>query len=277
MEVGFGFTGAVFLEQYSRREPLADEFLKDGIPHCKACKTPRGCVVELSGNKYLMPTKCECQMAVINQKQRLLDIEKHNSTVRRLRSGITEKRYREMTLASSKYPLPRAITQYIDGFENYKKKNFGLMLSGNSGSGKTYAAACIANALVEKEVSVFMVNVLFAINKMSLTFSDERARFIDSLERSSLVILDDFGVQRTNEYVNEQIYNVIETRCCTCKPLIITTNLEQADFESENINLIRTYDRIIECCHPVKMTRSSIRKEIANSRILGVEEGVFGD
>ena len=40
-----------------------------------------------------------------------------------------------------------------------------------------------------------------------------------------LLILDDFGMERGTEYGLEQVYNVIDSRYRSNKPLIVTTNL----------------------------------------------------
>ena len=40
-----------------------------------------------------------------------------------------------------------------------------------------------------------------------------------------LIIIDDFGTERGTEYGLEQVYNVIDSRYRSRKPLIVTTNL----------------------------------------------------
>ena len=43
--------------------------------------------------------------------------------------------------------------------------------------------------------------------------------------RYPLLILDDFGMERGTEYGLEQVFNVIDSRYRSGKPLIVTTNL----------------------------------------------------
>jgi DNA replication protein DnaC len=55
--------------------------------------------------------------------------------------------------------------------------------------------------------------------------SEEKNAYISDLMRYPLLILDDFGMERQTEYALEQIFNVIDARYRSGKPLIITTNL----------------------------------------------------
>jgi len=47
---------------------------------------------------------------------------------------------------------------YVEKFDEIYENNIGLILTGNVGCGKTYLASAIANALLEKEISVKMTN-----------------------------------------------------------------------------------------------------------------------
>lgn len=61
---------------------------------------------------------------------------------------------------------------------------------GNSGNGKTHTAACIANALMEKEVSVLMRNMSYYLN----AGFEDREEFIRDVQRYGLLIIDDLGM-----------------------------------------------------------------------------------
>ena len=52
--------------------------------------------------------------------------------------------------------------------------------------------------------------------------------YISRLCRYPLLILDDFGMERGTEYGLEQVFNVIDSRYRSRKPLIVTTNLTLA-------------------------------------------------
>ena len=78
-------------------------------------------------------------------------------------------------------------------------------------------------------------------------------------------MIDDFAVERNTEYVNEIVYNVIDSRYRSGKPLIITTNLSADDFKHpDNINKQRIYSRINEMCVPIPVTGKDRRSEPDN-------------
>ncbi len=63
-----------------------------------------------------------------------------------------------------------------------------------------------------------------------LTASFEgRNEYIARLCRAPLLILDDFGMERGTEYGLEQVYNVIDSRYRSRKPLIVTSDLSLQD------------------------------------------------
>lgn len=53
--------------------------------------------------------------------------------------------------------------RYVQNWEKVRKENIGLLFWGDVGTGKTYLASCIANALMEQEVSVKMVSFSYII------------------------------------------------------------------------------------------------------------------
>ncbi len=54
--------------------------------------------------------------------------------------------------------------------------------------------------------------------------SENRNEYIVRLCSYPLLILDDFGMERGTEYGLEQVYNVIDSRYISKRPLIATTN-----------------------------------------------------
>ena len=106
-----------------------------------------------------------------------------------------------------------------------KKSCIGLLLWGDVGTGKTFIAACIANALIEQGVAVLMTNFSKILNQLSATFNEDRNKYIENMNGYSLLIIDDLGIERNSEFALEQVFNVIDSRYRSKKPLIVTTNL----------------------------------------------------
>ena len=78
--------------------------------------------------------------------------------------------------------------------ENWKeayKNNTGLLLFGDVGTGKSFFAGCIANALLDQDVPVLMTNFPTILNRLTGMFSEDRSEFIASFDEYDLLIIDD--------------------------------------------------------------------------------------
>ena len=122
---------------------------------------------------------------------------------------------------------------------------------------KTFYAACIANALIDHGRSAKMTNFSAIINKLQESF-DGRQRFLDKLNRFDLLIIDDLGIERESEYMQEQVYNIIDARYKARRPLIVTTNISLDEIKNpKSVQRQRIYDRILHFCHPVKIDQQA--------------------
>ena len=89
------------------------------------------------------------------------------------------------------------------------------------------------------------------------------------------------GVERDTSYSVEQVYNVVDTRARSGKPVIITTNLSLKDLENPpSLAYKRIYDRVLEMC-PIRLKMVGASRRTANAtdrrdaarRILGLTKG----
>ena len=148
-----------------------------------------------------------------------------------------------------------------------KEKNMGLLFWGGVGTGKSYLAACIANALMEQEIPVRMTNFAAILNDLAASF-EGRNEYISRLCRYPLLVLDDFGMERDTAYGLEQVYSVIDSRYRSRRPLIVTTNLTLQEIQNPTDTAhARIYDRLLEMCAPVRFTGGNFRKGMAQSKL----------
>ena len=152
-------------------------------------------------------------------------------------------------------------------WEDMRTDNIGCLFWGGVGTGKSYLAGCIANALMEKEIPVRMTNFALILNDLAASF-EGRNEYISRLCRYPLLILDDFGMERGTEYGLEQVFNVIDSRYRSGKPLIVTTNLTLDDLHNpEDTAHSRIYDRLLSMCVPVRFTGDNFRQETAKRKM----------
>lgn len=164
--------------------------------------------------------------------------------------------------------------EYVDKWSEFLSKNVGLVLWGDVGTGKTFFAACIANALVEQNVSVKMTNFSTILN--DLFAESDKNKYLDRLNDHSLLIIDDLGIERGTEYALEQVYNVIDTRYKSGRPLIITTNLTLDELKNPtDVPHKRIYDRVLGMCVPVMFNGVNFRNQEAADK-MEVAKKLFG-
>ena len=182
------------------------------------------------------------------------------------RRGIPGTLYHQYTFAKDQGLVPEIqyAKAYVDHFREMEKSATGLLFWGGVGTGKTYLAACIANALIDQEIPVKMTSIPQIMNHLGGLFSEDRTCFLEDLTRPSLLIIDDLGAERNTEYSLEQIYAVIDSRYSSGKPMILTTNLTLEEMENPgDRSHARIYSRILERCVPVLIHGPDLRKRNA--------------
>lgn len=234
---------------------------EDGLLHCSECHDPVQKEIEILGVKKMVRCVCEC-----HKKTRALEEENDRKAEQfRMRMRcFEESNMHTWTFENDDNQNPKlssAMKNYVNNFAEFKKTGKGLLLYGPVGTGKSFVAACIANALIDRDISVFMTNFARLTNKLQGMFEGKQ-EYIDSLNKYSLLILDDLGAERKSEYMQEMVFNIIDNRYRAGLPMIITTNLTAEELKKpQDVSNSRIYDRVLERCHPIKMDGNSKRRD----------------
>ncbi|MBE6018258.1 MAG: AAA family ATPase, partial [Lachnospiraceae bacterium] len=167
---------------------------------------------------------------------------------------------------------------YVENWRKVRAENLGLLLWGDVGTGKSFAAACIANALLEQATPVLMTNFSKILNQMGTMYTEERYQYIASFNHYPLLIIDDLGIERSTEYAKEQVYAVIDERYKANLPLIITTNLTINQIRNpENVADARIYSRVLEMCTPIQVKGNDRRQTTSREKQERVKTVLFQD
>lgn len=248
------------------------DYVQDDLLHCGSCRTPKQCRINLLGNERIVPCICQCakEQAAAEEADRRRQ-EEADRIMRLRNSGIVSQAHRNAFFDKDdgKNPTPmRTLRRYAERWDAMRRENIGLLLYGGVGTGKSYGAACIANYLIERKTPVCMINLSSVLNSMGGYLSEDKNSFISDLMCYPLLILDDVGMERQTEYALEQVFNVIDARYRSGKPLIITTNLSLAELKDPSSrDYARIYDRILEMCQPLNFGSQGRRSDLAQDKM----------
>ncbi len=243
----------------------------DGLLYCGKCRTPKQFRMDkppLEGR--LLPYPCQCEQERIDRETAEQEARRHLQTVRDLKQrGFTDPAMHDWTFANDngKCPQMKHAHFYVEHWDTMLAENIGYLIWGGVGTGKSYFAGCIANALMEREITVRMTNFALILNDLTASF-EGRNEYISRLGRALLLIIDDFGMERGTEYGLEQVYNVIDSRYRSRRPLIVTTNIPLQDLQHpQDTAHARIYDRLLEMCAPIRFSGENFRKATAQDKL----------
>ena len=248
----------------------------DGIKYCSKCNMPRNTRLRFLDREYIMPVMCICEAKAYDAEgERMENMEKQFRLNKLRQFSMMDRKFGQCTFdnwhhESGTENLYKLGVNYVKNWPDMKRKNIGFMFWGKPGTGKSYLSFCIANALLDQYVPVIAISTIGLLNRIKQTYSnygkEGEAEIINSLQNASLLVLDDLGAENSSSWAKEKLYEIIDSRYRTGKPMITTTNLtpEQLKIKLQGDDGVdRTYDRLIEMCIPVEVQGMSKRREAA--------------
>lgn len=141
-------------------------------------------------------------------------------TASRIASRIP-KHFAEATLAS----LPAAI---VMAFAQFIEMNLpGLLLTGLTGRGKSYAAAAFTKMLIEagQDAHFFEVSKIFRDLRSCINSDIDESAVLQGYIAAPWVVLDDLGAGAQSDFERRTIVEILNGRNVAGKRTIVTTNL----------------------------------------------------
>lgn len=238
---------------------------EDGLLYCGNCHTKKQTEVNIFGAVRRPMCLCKCMTEKRDAEEAAMKREEFERRTKEYRkTGFPESDMQNWTFENDDMAnerITKAMRNYVDNFAELKKHGKGLLLYGSIGKGKTYAACEVANALIDKGYPVLVTNFARLTNTIQGKFEGKQ-EYIDSLNQFQLLVIDDLGAERKSEYMQEIVYNIIDSRYRAGLPFIITTNMTIEEIKTPtDIGNARIYDRIIERCFPIEVNGKNRRRK----------------
>jgi DNA replication protein DnaC len=237
----------------------------DGLLVCGKCHTSKQGRYEMPWGPVTPYIPCKCEQERKEKEQAEREALKRKERIARNR----QKAFPEADMSKCTFDkddgknekVGKIARNYVENFETMLEKAKGLVFFGDVGTGKTFIAACIVNALLDKGYPVMMLDFDRIRNTLQSSF-DGRQEYLDSFHRCPLLVIDDLGMESKSEYMQEIVYSVIDARCKAKLPLVVTTNLTSEQLKNpKDMQSRRIYSRLLEMCMPIEVKGVDKRRE----------------
>ena len=156
----------------------------------------------------------------------------------------------------------RAAYNFILNFKEFKVKGKGLYFySMNKGTGKTLLAVATANSIIKKfRLALKFISSLDLLAEIKKTYTENskynESDLINSYRNISVLVVDDIGVGKQTDWVNDKLYSILNYRMENKKVTIFTSNckIDQLNLDE------RIISRIGIMAVPTELPCESIRK-----------------
>ena len=169
-------------------------------------------------------------------------------------SAVIPRRYRDVSfdrppVTQIEPQVVAATRRFAGSIDTHLDAGRGLWFMGPVGTGKTTLAMLVSKAALSAGRSVAIYSLPRLLNEIRETHRAERSHIdlLDRLTSVDLLHVDDVGAERTNEWVLEELYSIVNARYEDERSIVITTNILDREALCEQIT-DRTVSRLTEMC-----------------------------
>ena len=261
-------------EQWFKEHP--GEELKEVCPLCGGTGVKR-VYKDIEGNdrsyleryepgsyEYVEP--CSCVKAGMSQQYKN---NKNFSSVPNMYSDATFKTfqtdiYKSMDSKQIANIAKHEAMAFAQKFDKCAEQGICLYLwSKARGSGKSRLASTICNELTAKGVRSKFVGASALLSEIQASWDDKDTsthKIIENYIKPNLLVIDDLGEKGNKEWINNNMFLIIDKRYQERKPTVFTSNYDIMELPLDT----RLTDRLTETCINIKLPNESIRQNQKN-------------
>jgi DNA replication protein DnaC len=204
----------------------------------------------------------------------LIDAESDERNNRRIERNIRSARFR---YSASMEQLSFDIDRNLDKNQRQRfaectfiDKGENILITGSTGSGKSYLASALGNHACTQGYKVFYTNMTKLFTKLKMHKADgSYLREVSSIEKQDLLILDDFGIQPIDAQGRTALMDIIEDRHGKRSTIITSQVPVEGWYEviGEKTMADAILDRLVHDAHRMELTGESLRRiQLPNSQ-----------
>ena len=159
---------------------------------------------------------------------------------------------------------------FVDSFDRHLRVGTSLVMSGLPGTGKSHLAGAILQAILPRYVGVY-VTLMDLVRMVRETWRRDsetsESELLARLQNVPLLVIDEIGMQYGTDGERAIVFDVLDRRYRSMKPVILLTNLGKEDFRAAVGE--RVFDRLTEVAKWMPFDwpsfRSTARKEMRDA------------
>ncbi len=170
-------------------------------------------------------------------------------------------------------PKQQLAKQQVERFgREYPVPEYGLLLMGEPGVGKTHLAVALVNYLVrEKRVACLFYDFQDLLKEIQNSYNSDSGTselaVLQPVFTTEVLVLDDLGARKPSAWVADTLSHVISTRYNHVRTTLFTTNFLDKPSRKEDFTLTdriseRVRSRLHEMCRTVDISGEDFRKDI---------------